>query len=253
MHSFGLTERLIVLAEFPYVVNPLRLAASGRPYIENYRWKPELGTRFTLHRPGDRRGQRTVRDRRLLRLSPRQRLRGRRRGRRRHLRLRRRRDRRGPLSRAAAGGQAGRRARAAPLPDPARRRCRLASSAWSQTASTCRESTTGAVTSAISIRLGGRGRRLRDGWRESSRPTSSAARPRAGRSPGCFAGEPVFVAAPGGGGGGRRACCSRSSSTPNAAGRSCSCSTLTASTSSPAPRRRTTSRSAFHGQFAPAT
>jgi len=48
MHSFGLSERYIVLAEFPYVVNPLRLAFSGRPYIENYRWKPELGTRFTL-------------------------------------------------------------------------------------------------------------------------------------------------------------------------------------------------------------
>ncbi len=48
MHSFGLTERRLVLAEFPYVVNPLALALSGRPYIENYRWKPELGTRFTL-------------------------------------------------------------------------------------------------------------------------------------------------------------------------------------------------------------
>jgi carotenoid cleavage dioxygenase-like enzyme len=48
MHSFGLSERWIVLAEFPFVVNPLRLALSGRPYIENYRWKPELGTRFTL-------------------------------------------------------------------------------------------------------------------------------------------------------------------------------------------------------------
>jgi beta,beta-carotene 9',10'-dioxygenase len=48
MHSFGLTERWIVLAEFPLVVNPLALALSGRPYIENYRWKPELGTRFTL-------------------------------------------------------------------------------------------------------------------------------------------------------------------------------------------------------------
>ena len=48
MHSFGLTERWLVLAEFPFVVNPLRLALSGRPYIENYRWKPELGTRFTL-------------------------------------------------------------------------------------------------------------------------------------------------------------------------------------------------------------
>jgi beta,beta-carotene 9',10'-dioxygenase len=48
MHSFGLTQRWLVLAEFPFVVNPLALALSGRPYIENYRWKPELGTRFTL-------------------------------------------------------------------------------------------------------------------------------------------------------------------------------------------------------------
>jgi beta,beta-carotene 9',10'-dioxygenase len=48
MHSFGLTERWLVLAEFPYVVNPLALALSGRPYIENYKWKPALGTRFTL-------------------------------------------------------------------------------------------------------------------------------------------------------------------------------------------------------------
>ena len=48
MHSFGLTERWLVLAEFPFVVNSLSLATSGRPYIENYRWKPELGTRFHL-------------------------------------------------------------------------------------------------------------------------------------------------------------------------------------------------------------
>jgi carotenoid cleavage dioxygenase-like enzyme len=48
MHSFGLTPRWMVLAEFPYVVNPPSLALSGRPYIENYRWKPEHGTRFHL-------------------------------------------------------------------------------------------------------------------------------------------------------------------------------------------------------------
>jgi carotenoid cleavage dioxygenase-like enzyme len=48
MHSFGLTESWLVLMEFPLVVNPLRLALSGRPYIENYRWKPELGTRIHL-------------------------------------------------------------------------------------------------------------------------------------------------------------------------------------------------------------
>jgi beta,beta-carotene 9',10'-dioxygenase len=48
MHSFGLTERWLVLAEFPFVVNPPSFALSGRPYIENYRWRPELGTRFHL-------------------------------------------------------------------------------------------------------------------------------------------------------------------------------------------------------------
>ncbi|MGH2955655.1 MAG: carotenoid oxygenase family protein [Solirubrobacterales bacterium] len=48
MHSFGLSERWLVLAEFPFVVNPISIPLSGRPYIENYRWKPELGTRFTL-------------------------------------------------------------------------------------------------------------------------------------------------------------------------------------------------------------
>jgi carotenoid cleavage dioxygenase-like enzyme len=48
MHSFGLTERYLVLAEFPFVVNPLALALARRPYIENYRWKPQRGTRFTL-------------------------------------------------------------------------------------------------------------------------------------------------------------------------------------------------------------
>jgi beta,beta-carotene 9',10'-dioxygenase len=48
VHSFGLTEHWYVLAEFPWKVNPLRLALSGRPYAENYRWKPEQGTRFML-------------------------------------------------------------------------------------------------------------------------------------------------------------------------------------------------------------
>jgi beta,beta-carotene 9',10'-dioxygenase len=48
IHSFGITERWLVLAEFPWTVNPLRLALSGRPYAENYRWTPERGTRFIL-------------------------------------------------------------------------------------------------------------------------------------------------------------------------------------------------------------
>jgi carotenoid cleavage dioxygenase-like enzyme len=48
VHSFGLTERFFVLMEFPWLVNPLRLALSGRPYAENFRFKPERGTRIFL-------------------------------------------------------------------------------------------------------------------------------------------------------------------------------------------------------------
>jgi len=58
MHSFALTERYAVLVAFPLVVNPLDLALSGRPFIENYKWKPELGTRVLVfdREDGDLRG-----------------------------------------------------------------------------------------------------------------------------------------------------------------------------------------------------
>jgi carotenoid cleavage dioxygenase-like enzyme len=46
MHSFALTERYVVLVAFPFVVNPLRLGLGARPFIENYRWKPQLGTKL---------------------------------------------------------------------------------------------------------------------------------------------------------------------------------------------------------------
>ena len=52
-HSFGLTPNWFVLAEWPFVVNPISIPLSGRPYIENYRWRPELGTRFWLLPRGD--------------------------------------------------------------------------------------------------------------------------------------------------------------------------------------------------------
>jgi beta,beta-carotene 9',10'-dioxygenase len=48
MHSFGITDRYAVLAECPLLVNPLDLVLSGRPFIENYRWQPERGTRFLV-------------------------------------------------------------------------------------------------------------------------------------------------------------------------------------------------------------
>jgi carotenoid cleavage dioxygenase-like enzyme len=53
MHSFGLTEHYIILVEFPLTVNPLDLVASGKPFIENFKWIPERGTKFTIVRRTD--------------------------------------------------------------------------------------------------------------------------------------------------------------------------------------------------------
>jgi carotenoid cleavage dioxygenase-like enzyme len=46
MHSFGMTQHYVILAEFPLVVHPLALLLSGKPFIENLTWQPERGTRF---------------------------------------------------------------------------------------------------------------------------------------------------------------------------------------------------------------
>ena len=51
LHSFGMTERYLVLVEFPLVVSPLRLRfndLTGIPFIQNYRWRPERGTRIRI-------------------------------------------------------------------------------------------------------------------------------------------------------------------------------------------------------------
>lgn len=51
MHSFPITENYVVLVECPFAVNPLRLATMRfhqTPFIENYRWHPEQGTRFHI-------------------------------------------------------------------------------------------------------------------------------------------------------------------------------------------------------------
>lgn len=48
MHSFGMSENRVVLMEFPFVVDPLRMLLSGQPFIRNYHWRPERGTTFTL-------------------------------------------------------------------------------------------------------------------------------------------------------------------------------------------------------------
>ena len=48
MHAFGMSERFLILTEYPLRVNPLRLALSGKPFIQNYRWRPEEGTHFRV-------------------------------------------------------------------------------------------------------------------------------------------------------------------------------------------------------------
>jgi beta,beta-carotene 9',10'-dioxygenase len=48
MHSFAITERYAILAEFPFVAVPVAIPLSGRPFIENYRWRPDRGTRFRV-------------------------------------------------------------------------------------------------------------------------------------------------------------------------------------------------------------
>jgi carotenoid cleavage dioxygenase-like enzyme len=48
MHSFGMTENYFILSEFPLVVNPLHLLLWLKPYIENFRWKPQRGAPFSI-------------------------------------------------------------------------------------------------------------------------------------------------------------------------------------------------------------
>ncbi|MCS3640658.1 carotenoid oxygenase family protein [Salinibacter ruber] len=53
MHSFGMSERYVILSEWPLVVNPTDLLLRGRPFIENFEWQPERGTRFRVLRKAD--------------------------------------------------------------------------------------------------------------------------------------------------------------------------------------------------------
>jgi carotenoid cleavage dioxygenase-like enzyme len=48
MHSFAITEHYVVLVEFPFLVVPVAIPLSGRPFIENYHWHPRRGTRFQV-------------------------------------------------------------------------------------------------------------------------------------------------------------------------------------------------------------
>lgn len=48
MHAFGMSGRYLILAEYPLRANPLKMAFSGKPFIQNYVWRPEEGTKFQV-------------------------------------------------------------------------------------------------------------------------------------------------------------------------------------------------------------
>ncbi len=48
IHSFGMSEHYLIMAEYPYRVSPLKLLTSGKPFIENYEWRPEEGAYFVV-------------------------------------------------------------------------------------------------------------------------------------------------------------------------------------------------------------
>jgi beta,beta-carotene 9',10'-dioxygenase len=41
MHAFGMSGQHLILAEYPLRVNPLKMVLGGKPFIENYTWRPQ--------------------------------------------------------------------------------------------------------------------------------------------------------------------------------------------------------------------
>ncbi len=48
LHSFGMSRRYFIIAEFPLVVQSIKLLLRLRPFIENFKWKGSRGTRFFI-------------------------------------------------------------------------------------------------------------------------------------------------------------------------------------------------------------
>ena len=168
---------------------------SGRPYIENYRWKPELGTRFTSStaapasasarsrpRPGSASTTSTP-TRTAARWSSTS----------------------APSPTPAIvedlymdrlrAGKPPAKPHARALPDRAGRRDGRAPSGWSTSRSSCRGSTTGGATSGLTATSGASA--TASGWLDRIVKADVVdRRSTSGPSEGCFPGEPVFVAAP---------------------------------------------------------
>ncbi len=48
LHSFGMSQHYFIIAEFPLVVQSLKLVFRLRPFIENFKWKEGNGSRFFI-------------------------------------------------------------------------------------------------------------------------------------------------------------------------------------------------------------
>lgn len=48
MHSFGLTKNYAILTGLPLIASPLSLKFLNKGFIQNFSWKPELGTKFIV-------------------------------------------------------------------------------------------------------------------------------------------------------------------------------------------------------------
>jgi carotenoid cleavage dioxygenase-like enzyme len=48
MHSFGMSERYLVFAEFPVVIDPDEFLRTDTAFLECFKWVPERGTRFVI-------------------------------------------------------------------------------------------------------------------------------------------------------------------------------------------------------------
>jgi carotenoid cleavage dioxygenase-like enzyme len=48
MHSFGMNENYFIIAEYPMVVQSIMLLFRAKPFIENFDWKPRMGSRFIV-------------------------------------------------------------------------------------------------------------------------------------------------------------------------------------------------------------
>jgi beta,beta-carotene 9',10'-dioxygenase len=59
MHSFAITDRYIVLLEFPLIIQPM-LLMTGNGFTDSLAWKPEQGLRFLIVSKSDGKLQRVV-------------------------------------------------------------------------------------------------------------------------------------------------------------------------------------------------